>query len=44
MKLDTIERAPSALWKRLTWLVAIWLASVGALTVVAVMIRMVLKA
>ncbi|MFC0245906.1 DUF2474 family protein [Falsochrobactrum ovis] len=44
MKSDTIEKALPALWKRLLWFAAIWLASVFSLTLVAYAIRMVLKA
>ncbi|KAB2688438.1 DUF2474 domain-containing protein [Brucella tritici] len=43
MKLDTTEKAPPKLWKRLVWFTAIWLASVSALGLVAFAIRLVLK-
>lgn len=37
------EGAPGPLWKRLGWMVAIWLGSVTALVIVASVIRFWLK-
>ncbi len=37
------EPSPESLWKRLAWFACMWFASVGALTVVALAIRAVLK-
>ena len=42
MKPDTTtdgREPPDPLWKRLAWFVAIWMASVAALAVVAMVIR-----
>lgn len=43
MKLDTTDKAVPKLWKRLMWFATIWLASVLMLTLVAYVIRAVLK-
>jgi hypothetical protein len=43
MRLNITESTPAAIWKRLAWFVAIWSMSVGALALVALTIRMVLK-
>jgi hypothetical protein len=37
------ERGCAPLWKRLVWLVAIWAASVAALGVVSLLLRLWLK-
>ena len=36
---EAMPEAPGPLWQRLAWLVAIWLASVGVLGAVAMLIR-----
>ncbi|MDZ5451443.1 MULTISPECIES: DUF2474 family protein [Xanthobacteraceae] len=43
MKLDITEKTAPKLWKRLAWFGGIWLASVLALTLVALSIRVVLR-
>ncbi|CAM5498278.1 MAG: DUF2474 family protein [Bradyrhizobium sp.] len=43
MKPDTTDKTVPKLWKRLMWFGAIWLASVLMLTLVAFVIRAVLK-
>jgi hypothetical protein len=44
MKPDITDAAPAGIWRRLGWMAAIWLASVTALGVLAMLIRLVLKA
>jgi hypothetical protein len=34
-----LSGAPDALWRRLAWMAAIWLASVAAISAVAAVIR-----
>jgi hypothetical protein len=39
----TVEAAPTALWRRLGWFIALWVGSVLSLGVVAYLIKLTLK-